>query len=80
MQKPSMHKTSTKHAHKRMHTPEQEQPNACTTHASSMQDACTLIEQAQEARARIPLIPRSRYIPQDAGLNKLTNADATVDG
>jgi hypothetical protein len=75
-----MHKTSTNHAHNRMHTPEQEQPNACRTHATSMQKACTLQEQAQEARARIPRIPRSRHTPQDAGFTELTHAGVTVDG
>ena len=80
MQNPSMHKTSTKHAHNSKHTPEQEQPNACRTHATSMQNACTLQEQAQEARARIPRTPRSRHTPQDAGLTELTNAGVTVDG
>ena len=80
MQKPSMHKTCTKHAHNRMPTPEQEQPNACRPHATSMQNACTLQEQAQEARARIPRIPRSRHTPQNTGLTELTNAGVTVDG
>ena len=79
MQKPSMHKTSTKHAHNRMPTPEQEQPNACRPHATSMQNACTLQEQPQEARAHIPRIPRSRHTPQDAGWTELTNAGGTVD-
>ena len=62
-----------------MPTPEQIQPNACTPHATSMQNAGTLQEQAQEARARIPRIPRARHTPEVAGSTELTNAGVTVD-
>ena len=75
-----MHKESTNHAHNRMHTPEQEQPNTGITHATCMQNGFTLQEQAHEARARIPRTPRRRHTPQDAGLTELTNAGVTVDG
>ena len=45
-----------------------------------MQNACTLQEQAQEARARIPRIPRSNHTPQDGVWTELTKAGVTVDG
>ena len=80
MQNPSMHKTSTKHAHNRKHTPEQGQPNACTPRATSMQNARILQEQAREATARIPRIPRARHTPEAAGSTELTNVGVTVDG
>ena len=55
------------------------------THAQHKQEACIMPAHFQskhkkEARERIPLNPRSSHTPQDAGLNELTNAGATVNG
>ena len=43
-----------------------------------MQNACTLQEQAPEARAHISRIPRSKHTPQDAIQTELTKAGVAV--